>query len=229
MATAPAYTDVRDGLRVYFDRTARNAWVDLTSDAPVSRIRKSVRAGRARMRETLLSWLPADLSGARILDAGCGTGALAHALAARGAEVVGVDIAPGLIAVARERTPPGLRGRLRFEVGDMLDPGLGTFDHAVFMDSLIHYPPAEMVAALGAIRRRTAGPILATFAPKTALLSLMHALGRAFPRGDRSPAIVPVEPARLKAMLRELGGFRVQREARVASAFYTSHALEWVP
>jgi magnesium-protoporphyrin O-methyltransferase len=36
-----------------------------------------VRAGRDEMRNLLLSWLPDDLSGKRLLDAGCGTGAFA--------------------------------------------------------------------------------------------------------------------------------------------------------
>ncbi|MFN7175078.1 MAG: magnesium protoporphyrin IX methyltransferase, partial [Thermaurantiacus tibetensis] len=71
---APSYLAVRDRLHDYFDRTAHRQWVDLTSDAPVGRIRSTVRAGRDAMRETLLSWLPDDLAGRRILDAGCGTG-----------------------------------------------------------------------------------------------------------------------------------------------------------
>lgn len=41
------------------------------------------------------------LQGARVLDAGCGGGLLAEALAARGARVTGVDLAPGMIEVAR--------------------------------------------------------------------------------------------------------------------------------
>jgi magnesium-protoporphyrin O-methyltransferase len=45
-----------------------------------------VRAGRDEMRNTLLlSWLPEDLRGKRLLDAGCGTGALPWKLAKRGA------------------------------------------------------------------------------------------------------------------------------------------------
>ena len=87
--TAPAdvasYAERRGELEHYFDRTAADAWARLTSDAPVSRIRATVRAGRTEMRNTLLSWLPEDLTGARILDAGCGTGALAVEAARRGA------------------------------------------------------------------------------------------------------------------------------------------------
>ncbi|PMX83459.1 magnesium protoporphyrin IX methyltransferase, partial [Pseudomonas sp. GW460-C3] len=82
------YTQFRGNLETYFDRTAASAWAQLTSDAPVSGIRATVRAGRTEMRETLLSWLPADMSGLRLLDAGCGTGALAVAAAERGASVV---------------------------------------------------------------------------------------------------------------------------------------------
>ena len=91
----------RGELRTYFDRTAVEAWSRLTSDAPVSRIRATVRAGRDQMRRTLLDWLPADLKGRRLLDAGCGTGALAVEAARRGADVVAIDVAPTLIELAR--------------------------------------------------------------------------------------------------------------------------------
>ncbi|QYU66011.1 hypothetical protein J4558_13445 [Leptolyngbya sp. 15MV] len=75
-----SYHSRRGELLHYFDRTAIKAWERLTSDAPVSGIRATVRAGRDAMRGTLLSWLPQDLTGRRILDAGCGTGALAMEL-----------------------------------------------------------------------------------------------------------------------------------------------------
>ena len=80
-----SYQMRRSAIAHYFDRTAADAWARLTSDAPVSRIRATVRAGRDRMRATLLDWLPDDLRGQRLLDAGCGTGMLAVAAARRGA------------------------------------------------------------------------------------------------------------------------------------------------
>ena len=61
-------------VETYFDKTATRAWERLTSDAPVSRIRETVRAGRDRMRAQMLSRLPDDLTGLRVLDAGCGAG-----------------------------------------------------------------------------------------------------------------------------------------------------------
>ena len=85
------YLKQRDRVEHYFDRTAAQTWARLTSTAPVSGVRATVRAGRDRMRATLMSWLPEELSGLRLLDAGCGTGALSVEAACRGAhrEVAG--------------------------------------------------------------------------------------------------------------------------------------------
>ena len=106
MPTA-TYLERRAELQTYFDRTAVEAWKRLTSDAPVGRIRATVRAGRDQMRATLLSWLPDDLTGRRILDAGCGTGALAIEAARRGADVTAIDLSPQLVALAQERSERG--------------------------------------------------------------------------------------------------------------------------
>ena len=69
MALDTSYLQRRERIEHYFDRTAADAWARLTSSAPVSGIRATVRAGRDRMRSTLLDWLPADLRGRRLLDA----------------------------------------------------------------------------------------------------------------------------------------------------------------
>jgi magnesium-protoporphyrin O-methyltransferase len=219
----------REALATYFNSTARQAWIDLTSDAKVSGIRATVRAGREAMRATLLAWLPEDLRRTRVLDAGCGTGAFAIAAACRGAEVTGIDIAPGLIEVARQRTPSFIgHGRIHWKIGDMLDPALGTFAHVVAMDSLIHYQPDDLVAALAALAERTTRSILFTFAPRTPLLVVMHTIGQLFPKSDRSPAIVPIAEASLRERLARLEGWSIGRSQRISRGFYISHALELV-
>lgn len=232
MATTATYTTRRSELTTYFDHTAADAWAKLTSDAPVSGIRATVRAGRDRMRATILSWLPADLTGLTLLDAGCGTGALSMEAARRGARVKAVDVAPTLVCLAEERLPHEIgAGTIDFRVGDMLDPAHGTFDHVVAMDSLIHYEPADVVAAVGELARRTRGSIVFTIAPRTPMLTVMHRVGKLFPRGDRAPAIVPVAPHRLERRLArapELADFRIRRTFRVKSGFYTSEAIELV-
>ena len=157
------YQARRGEIESYFDRTALDAWARLTSDAPVGRIRATVRAGRDRMRDTLLAWLPQDLSGARLLDAGCGTGALSVEAALRGADVVGVDISPSLVDIARVRgAEVAPEGKLTFLSGDMLDPSLGEFDYVVAMDSLIHYDCGDVVGSLAQLGARTRHGMLFT-------------------------------------------------------------------
>ena len=228
--TNGTYTNRRDELERYFDRTAVEAWKRLTSDAPVSRVRATVRAGRDAMRDTIASWLPQDLHGARVLDAGCGTGALSVALARRGADVLGVDVSPTLVGLAGERAPQDLApGRATFAVGDMLDPALGRFDYVVAMDSLIHYEGADIARTVSALAARTEKAVVFTIAPRTVMLTLMHAVGRFLPLGDRAPAIAPISR---NALHKRLDGafedprWRIARSTRIVSGFYISEALE---
>lgn len=224
------YLERRQQLTRYFDRTAAAAWERLTSDAPVGRVRATVRAGRDRMRETLLGWLPPDLDGARLLDAGCGTGSLAIAAAARGARVTAVDVSPTLLEVARERTPKHLRPAIDYQAGDMLATDRGPFDYVVAMDSLIHYRLDDMLDALAALAGMTRHSVLTTFAPRTPALSVMHLVGRMLPhREHRAPAIIPVSDSRLQdGIVRHDGlrGWAPARGERVNSGFYVSQAQE---
>lgn len=219
-----SYQRTRNRLEDYFDRTASETWARLTSDAPVSRIRQTVREGRDSMRAAMLAALPADLTGQRVLDAGCGAGQMAVELARRGADVVAVDISPSLVEVARQRTPEDLIRRIDYRTGDMLGDH-GTYDHAVAMDSLIHYAAADIGEAVNTLVARTSGRIVFTIAPKTPALTAMWWAGKLFPRSDRSPAIQPHTAGRISAAM----GRPVERIARVSRGFYISEALSVRP
>jgi magnesium-protoporphyrin O-methyltransferase len=224
------YADTRDRLEHYFDRTAAKTWERLTSDAPVSRIRQTVREGRDAMRAALLALLPADMTGLRVLDAGCGTGAATAAMAERGAEVVAVDISASLIEVARTRVPVTDLRRVTFHAGDMLDPALGRFDHVLAMDSLIHYRAGDIATMLAQLSARTKASVVFTVAPKTPALTAMWWAGKLFPRSDRSPAIVPHAEADIAGALRAAGvEWRLRPGTRVARGFYISQAMELLP
>jgi len=232
MMSATTYDERRGRLETYFDATAMEAWARLTSDAPVSRIRQTVREGRDSMRDVLLSWLPLDMGHTALLDAGCGTGALSVVAARRGAKVTAVDIAGNLVNVARERAPSDLApGLIDFHVGDMLSPSHGAFDHVVAMDSLIHYPTREIINVLTGLAGRTGKSIVFTFAPRTPALTVLHALGRLFPRANRAPAIEPVMETRLRRAIAAapgLSAWRVGRTVRISRGFYKSQAMELV-
>lgn len=225
-----SYLERREQLETYFDRTAVEAWKRLTSDAPVGRIRASVRAGRDEMRGMLLSWLPDDLSGRRILDAGCGTGALALEAARRGADVLAVDLSPKLVALAQERiADEPLKGRIAFKSGDMLHAPHGRFDHIVAMDSIIHYDAPDAVRVLGGLFARCNETVLFTFAPRTPLLAAMHTVGRMFPKTDRSPALEPLAEQNLRALLTAEPMFAngiIGKTERISRGFYKSQAME---
>lgn len=224
------YTERRGELETYFDRTAVDAWAKLTSDAPVSGVRATVRAGRDAMRSTLLAWLPDDLSGKRILDAGCGAGQLAAEAASRGAHVVAVDLSETLVDLARKRMQERtFTGTIEFHVGDMLDPALGEFDHVTAMDSLIHYGADDIVRVLDGFAGRTKRTVLFTVAPQTPLLSVMHAAGKLFPRGDRAPAIAPVSETTLRrhiGAVPSLNNWSISDQRRIQSGFYISNAIK---
>ena len=226
MVGTPTYDATRDRVEDYFDRTATKTWERLTADAPVSGVRATVRAGRDRMREVMLSALPADLSGRRVLDAGCGTGAMTEELAKRGAEIVAIDISPQLIDIAAKRLPDALAPQVTFRSGDMLSPDLGHFDHIVAMDSMIYYTAPDLGRALSGLAQRCP-QIVFTVAPRTPFLMAFFGIGKLFPRSDRSPVMIPHSE---KAIRQELLNNNclpplIPRD-KVTSGFYISTCLE---
>jgi SAM-dependent methyltransferase len=91
--------------------------------------------------------------GTRWLDAGCGEGRLARLLAARGATVLGVDVAPGLVAAARRRAralPAAARARASFAVSGLAARGLvarESLDGVLASLALMHVARVEPVLA----------------------------------------------------------------------------------
>jgi SAM-dependent methyltransferase len=81
--------------------------------------------------------LVGDVTGRRILDAGCGSGPLSAALRDRGAVVTGIDASAGMLALARRR----LGDDVALHVADLSDPlpfDDGTFDDVV-ASLVLHY------------------------------------------------------------------------------------------
>jgi len=94
--------------------------------------------------------------GKRVLDVGCGTGNLTLACAERGANVVGIDIDAGMLAVARRKKPN--RGSVEWvELGAMEIEdrfGLGEFDAAVSCLAFSELSLAEQAYVLRILRGR---------------------------------------------------------------------------
>ncbi len=89
--------------------------------------------------------------GARALDVGCGTGALAFRLAPRAREVVGVELSPAMVAYARERAAALRAGNVSFVLGDAESALAGAADGSVDVAAMVlvlHEIPAEARAGV---------------------------------------------------------------------------------
>jgi SAM-dependent methyltransferase len=110
----------------------------------------------------LLDEMVERANGGVICDLGCGPGHVARYLHERGADVIGVDLSPGMVAQARALTPA-----VPFQVGDMraLDVPDGAWQVIVAMYSIIHIPKASLPDVFREIRRVLApgGTLLVSF------------------------------------------------------------------
>lgn len=97
-----------------------------------------------------------------VLDAGCGTGRIARYLVDRGLSVVGVDLSPGMLAMARRDHPD-----LELHEGSLTALPLAdaSVDGVVFWYSLIHLSDEELPVALAEAVRvlRPGGHVLLAF------------------------------------------------------------------
>lgn len=97
-----------------------------------------------------------------VLDAGCGTGRISRYLADRGCRIIGLDLSPGMVAVARRDHPD-----LAFTVGSIVDLPYAdaSVDAALYWYSVIHSPDALVPQIVAETARvvRPGGHVLLAF------------------------------------------------------------------
>ena len=120
--------------------------------------------------------LLAPKPGERILDLGCGTGALTAEIASRGAEILGVDRSEEMISQARKKFPA-----LKFELLDARELRFDAEFDAVFSNAMLHWiPQAEQVVAGVAQALKLGGRFVAEFGGKGNIRKLVEGFHRAF-------------------------------------------------
>jgi len=151
------------------------------------------------------------LKGARVLDVGCGGGILSEALARAGANVVGIDLAPRVLDVARLHL---FETQLTVDYREVSVEALATdmpaaFDAIACMEMLEHVPdPGSVIGACATLLKPGGRLFLSTlnrtpFAFATAIVGAEYALNL-LPRGTHRYAQF-IRPSELAAALRDSG------------------------
>jgi 2-polyprenyl-6-hydroxyphenyl methylase/3-demethylubiquinone-9 3-methyltransferase len=156
------------------------------------------------------------LRGAAVLDVGCGAGLLSEALAIEGADLVGLDLAPELIEVAKlhlletQATQPSLRVDYRLQSTEALAAAQpASFNAITCMEMLEHVPdPASVVRACATLLKPGGRLFVSTLnrTPAAFALAIVGAeyVAGLLPKGTHSYAQF-IRPAELAAWLRNAG------------------------
>ncbi len=194
-------TVIRNDLTIY-DKVATRWWSD---DIRWVRTLKNLVPGRLMWFDRHIEW-----AGKAVLDLGCAGGFMAEAMAARGADVTGIDPAADAIEAARSHAADGkLNIRYDIGVGEALPYADASFDAVVCVDVLEHV--ADLGKVLSEVARvlRPGGLFLfdtinrnpiASFATITMAENLLRLL----PRGTHDPAMF-IKPAELREAMRQAG------------------------
>ena len=155
-----------------------------------------------------------------VLDVGCGTGMQTVELVRHGLDVSGVDLSPGMLAVARTSLP-----QLNFTVGSMLALPFGTaaFAGVVAFYSTIHVPDDLLPTALAELARvlRPGGHLLLAFQTGDEPLHMTSALGH-----DITLDFHRRQPSHMAALLAEAGvPVRVRTVREADEGERTPHAF----
>jgi 2-polyprenyl-6-hydroxyphenyl methylase/3-demethylubiquinone-9 3-methyltransferase len=161
-----------------------------------------------------LAWIEqqaGDLCGRRVVDVGCGGGILAEAMAARGADVTGIDLAEQALAAARAHAESaGAAIEYRTLSAEALaEEQPQGYDVVACMEMLEHVPdPAGVVRACAALARPGGTLVFSTINrnPKSwvfAIIGAEYLLGL-LPRGTHEYARL-IRPSELAGWVRDAG------------------------
>ncbi|HZP65520.1 MAG TPA: bifunctional 2-polyprenyl-6-hydroxyphenol methylase/3-demethylubiquinol 3-O-methyltransferase UbiG [Rudaea sp.] len=200
--SADAPVNVNPAETAKFDRLARTWWDADGESRPLHDL-NPVRLDYVSRRATL--------TGARALDVGCGGGILSESLARAGATVLGIDLAPRVLDVARLHLhESGVSVDYR-EIGvEALAAEMpGVFDVVTCMEMLEHVPdPGSVVAAIATLLKPGGRAFFSTLnrtplAFGAAILGAEYLL-RLLPRGTHHYAQF-IRPSELAAAARAAG------------------------
>ncbi|MGD8428851.1 MAG: bifunctional 2-polyprenyl-6-hydroxyphenol methylase/3-demethylubiquinol 3-O-methyltransferase UbiG [Ectothiorhodospiraceae bacterium] len=186
-----------------FDRVASRWWDPESEFKPLHDINP--------LRLDYIEACARGLQGRRVVDVGCGGGLLAEGMAERGAEVLGIDLAPRSLDVARLHALESGANVSYEEIAaeDLAAERPGEFDVVTCLELLEHVPePASVVAACARLARPGGTVVLSTINrnPKAYALAILGAeyILRMLPRGTHDYTLF-IRPSELAAWCRTAG------------------------
>jgi 2-polyprenyl-6-hydroxyphenyl methylase / 3-demethylubiquinone-9 3-methyltransferase len=192
---------MRNDLTIY-DTVADRWWSD---DIRWVRTLKNLVPGRLAWFDRQIDW-----QGKAVLDLGCAGGFMAEALAARGAQVTGIDPAEGAIEAARAHSrAAGLRIGYDVGVGEALPYERDSFEAVVCVDVLEHVADLNKVLSEVARTLRPGGLFLfdtinRNLFARLATITIAEDMLRLLPRGTHDPAMF-ITPAELRGAMQGAG------------------------
>jgi len=160
-----------------------------------------------------LDWIDqrAVLPGKRVLDVGCGGGILSESMSARGAEVLGIDLADKPLRVAQlHALESGARVRYRpVSAEELAQEAAASFDVVTCMEMLEHVPDPDSTVAACAALARPRGWVFFSTINRNARSFLMAIVGAEYvlgllPRGTHEYARF-IRPSELARAARDSG------------------------
>ena len=174
----------------------------------------------------------AELQGKKVLDVGCGGGILAEAMAARGAQVTGIDLADKPLKVAQlHLLESGQQvDYRRIAVEELAQQAPASFDVVTCMEMLEHVPdPAAVVHACAALLKPGGHAFFATLNrnPKSYLFALIGAeyVLNMLPRGTHDYERF-IKPSELSSTCRRAGLETINLIGMTYNPFTKVYALE---
>jgi magnesium-protoporphyrin O-methyltransferase len=221
---------VGERVQRYFETSGFSRWTAIYGSGDIPPIWKVIRDGHQRALDNVVAWVKHD-ENVSALDAGCGTGNLAIALAENGYEVDAFDVSAPMIHFAKyinsgrtRKTPPS------FIVGDIaaVEGRDRTYDLVCCLDVLFHYPIEEASAMLTRLANLSGNKLVASFALRTAMNDFWMWVGtKFFHRKNRMTKLYMFSLPDIEAVMAR-NGFRITRTRRVKFFFYDSFVFEAV-
>jgi len=153
----------------------------------------------------------ASLSGKKVLDVGCGGGILSESMAAKGAEVTGIDMGENNLAVARLHLLESGENvdYLQMPVEQLAQEQAGQYDIVTCMEMLEHVPdPASIIKACSQLVKPEGHVFFSTLNrnPKSYLLAIIGAeyVLKLLPKGTHDFEKF-IKPSELDQWIREAG------------------------